>query len=444
MAAIDRGVPQSIEAEEAVLGAVLIDDDALYKVAAFLRPEHFYVEKNGWIYQAFLNISERREPIDVLTVCDELERQGQLQGAGGAAYITSLLNAVPTAIHVEHYARLVERTAVLRQLISAAGAIARIAHEETGDADDALDEAERIIFEIAQGRVSRDFVPLSQILASYLEQLDRVKEGRGPLGLPTGFADLDKLTGGLQQGDLIIVAARPSVGKTALCTNIAHHVAVKEGLPVAIFSLEMSREQLAHRLLCAEASIDSQRLRLGQYDNEDELRRISRAVGVLSKAPIYVDDTASISVTELRSKARRLCLERGIRLIIIDYLQLMHGRRAENRIQEISDISRSLKALAKELNVPVIALSQLSRAPELRTDHRPVLSDLRESGSIEQDSDLVIFIYREELYDPNTEKQGIADIIVAKHRNGPTGQFGLYFFKETTRFTNLAVHEEPV
>lgn len=443
MAAIDRGVPQSIEAEEAVLGSVLIDDDALYKVASFLRPEHFYVEKNGWVYQAFLNVSERREPIDVLTVCDELERQGRLQEAGGAAYITSLLNAVPTAIHVEHYARLVERTAVLRQLISAAGAIARIAHEETGDADEALDEAERVIFEIAQGRVSRDFVPLSQILASYLEQLDRVKEGRGPLGLPTGFADLDKLTGGFQQGDLIIVAARPSVGKTALCTNIAHHVAVKEKLPVAIFSLEMSREQLAHRLLCAEASIDSQRLRLGQYD-EEELRRISRAFGVLSEAPIYVDDTASISVTELRSKARRLCLERGIRLIIIDYLQLMHGRRTENRIQEISDISRSLKALAKELNVPVVALSQLSRAPELRTDHRPVLSDLRESGSLEQDADVVIFIYREELYDPNTEKQGIADIIVAKHRNGPTGQFGLYFFKETTRFTNLAVHEEPL
>jgi len=442
MTALDRGVPQNIEAEEAVLGAILIDDDALYKVASFLRPEHFYVERNGWIYQAFLNVSERREPIDVLTVCDELERRGQLQDSGGAAYITSLLNAVPTAIHVEHYARLVERAAVLRQLISAAGTIARLAHEATGDADEALDEAERVIFEIAQGRVLGDFMPLSQILATYLEELDRVKEEKVTLGLPTGLVDLDKITGGLQRGDLIILAARPSVGKTSLGLNIAHHAAVKEKLPVAIFSLEMSREQLAHRLLCAEASVDSQRLRLGQYD-EDELRRISRAFGILSEAPIYVDDTPGISVTELRSKARRLCLERGIRLIIIDYLQLMRGRRAENRVQEISDISRSLKALAKELNVPVIALSQLSRAPELRSDHRPVLSDLRESGSLEQDADVVIFIYREELYDPNTEKQRIADIIVAKHRNGPTGQFGLYFFKETTRFMNLAVHQEP-
>jgi len=443
MATIERGVPQNVEAEEATLGSILIDDNALYKVASFLRPGHFYVEKNGWVFQAFLSVSERREPIDVLTVCDELERQGRLEEAGGAAYVTSLLNAVPTAIHVEHYARLVERTAVLRQLIAAAGGIARIAYEAAGEADEALDEAERVIFDIAQGRVGGDFVPLKQILASYLEQLDRVKEGATTLGLPTGFADLDKLTGGFQRGDLIIVAARPAVGKTSLGINIAHHVAVQEGAPVAIFSLEMSREQLAHRLLCSEANVDSQRLRLGQYD-EDELRRISRAFGVLSEAPIYVDDTPSINITELRSKARRLYLERGIRLVIVDYLQLMRGRRAENRVQEISDISRSLKGLAKELEVPVVALSQLSRAPELRTDHRPILSDLRESGSIEQDADVVIFIYREELYDPETEKQGIADILVSKHRNGPTGNFGLYFFKETTRFANLAVHEEPL
>lgn len=595
MATIERAVPQNVEAEEAVLGSVLIDDNALYKVASFLRPDHFYVEKNGWVFQAFLSVSERREPIDVLTVCDELERQERLQEVGGAAYITSLLNAVPTAIHVEHYARLVERTAVLRRLIAAAGEIARIAYEETGDADEALDQAERVIFDIAQGRVSGDFLPLSQILATYLEQLDRVKEGEATLGLPTGFVDLDKLTGGLQRGDLIIVAARPAVGKTTLAINIAHHVAVKERAPVAIFSLEMSHEQLAHRLLCAEASIDSQRLRLGQYD-EDELRRISRAFGVLSEAPIYVDDTAGIGVIELRSKARRLYLERGIRLIIIDYLQLMRGHRAESRVQEISDISRSLKGLAKELDVPVVALSQLSRAPELRADHRPILSDLRESGcltgdtlvylpeqrryqrmdelmghsgfqvlavdvdtwklepctvsnafptgikpvhkmttrigrtiratgnhrflaltgwkrldefavgerialprqhpggetvtessrlargdvywdeivsiepdgleevydltvdrlhnfvandivshnSIEQDADVVVFIYREELYDPETEKQGIADILLAKHRNGPIGNFGLYFFKETTRFANLQIHEEPI
>jgi len=385
MATIERGVPQNIEAEEATLGSILIDDNALYTVASFLRPGHFYVEKNGWIFRAFLSISERRDPIDVLTVCDELERWGQLQEAGGAAYLTSLLNAVPTAIHVEHYARLVERTAVLRQLIAAAGEIARISYESTGDADEALDQAEQVIFEIAQGRVSGDFVPLSQILASYLEQLDRVKEGAATLGLPTGFADLNKLTGGLQPGDLIILAARPSVGKTALGLNIAHHVAVKERMPVAIFSLEMSREQLAHRLLCAEANIDSQRLRLGQYD-EDELRRISRAFGVLSEAPIYVDDTASINVIELRSKARRLYLERDIRLVIIDYLQLMQGRRAESRVQEISDISRSLKGLAKELNVPVVAISQLSRAPELRSEHRPRLSDLRESGCLTGDT----------------------------------------------------------
>jgi replicative DNA helicase len=442
MATIERAVPQNIEAEEAVLGSILIDDSALYKVGSFLRPEHFYVEKNGWIFQAFLTVSERREPIDVLTACDELERQGQLQEAGGAAYVTSLLNAVPTAVHVEHYARLVERTAVLRQLIAAAGEIARIAYDATGDADEVLDQAEHVIFDIAQKRVSRDFMPLSQILASYLEQLDQIKEGVTTLGLSTGFADLDKLTGGLQRGDLIILAARPSVGKTALALNIAHHIAVKEHAPVAIFSLEMSKEQLAHRLLSAEATIDSQRLRMGDY-NEDELRRISRAFGVLSEAPVYVDDTPGIGTIELRSKARRLYLERGIRLVIVDYLQLMRGRRTENRVQEISDISRSLKELARELEVPVIALSQLSRAPEQRTEHRPILSDLRESGSLEQDADMVIFIYREELYDSETEKKGIADIILGKHRNGPTGEFGLYFFKETTRFANLAIHEEP-
>jgi len=383
---IEKSVPSNVEAEEAVLGALLIDVEAVSRVAPFLKPADFYRERNAAIYAARLDLHERREPGDFVTLCDELARRGQLEEVGGPAYLTSLINAVPTAVHVEHYAHIVERCAIMRRLIEAAGRIAAIGYENPSDVDTALDAAEQALFAVSQRRVSQDFTSLRDALRDYFDQIDYLHQHKGEIvGVPTGFHDLDQLTGGLHPSDLVIVAGRPTVGKTSFAISLARNTAVRFKQSVAIFSLEMSIEQLTQRLLCMEASVDSQRLRSGFID-EFEWRRISEAFGVLSETPIFIDDTAGISLLEMRMKARRLKAEHDVKLIVVDYLQLMQGRGLENRVQEVSEISRGLKALARELDLPVIALSQLSRAVESRQDHRPMLSDLRESGCLTGDT----------------------------------------------------------
>ncbi len=384
--AVQKLPPHNLEAEQSVIGSLLIDRDAVIRIASFVKPEDFFRASHALIYQAILDLYNRREPADFVTVVDELERREKLESVGGVAYLSELLNAVPTAVHVEYYGRIVERTATLRRLIDAGTEIVSVGFDESIDVDEALDQAERAIFGVAQKRTVRDFHSIGDVLEQYFDKLDFIQQNRGDLvGVPTGFSDLDKLTGGLQRSDLVILAARPSLGKTSLQLGIAHNAGVKHGKTVAIFSLEMSAEQLVQRLLSMETGVDSHRLRLG-YIDDSEWDQISRAFGRLAEAQIFIDDTASISVMELRSKARRLLAENGLDLVIVDYLQLMQGRRSENRVQEISEISRSLKGLARELNVPVLALSQLSRAVETRGDHRPLLSDLRESGCLAGDT----------------------------------------------------------
>ncbi|MDQ4100172.1 MAG: replicative DNA helicase [Chloroflexota bacterium] len=440
---VERLPPHNIEAEQSVLGSILIDRDAIIRIASYVKPDDFYISANGRVYQAILDLYNRREPTDFVTLSDELERKGQLDDIGGIGYLSSLLNSVPTAVHVEYYGRIVERTATLRRLIDAGTRIVGIGYREEVAAEDALDAAERALFEVSQRRTTRDFVSIAEVLDRFFDQIEYLQQHRGDVvGVPTGFADLDQLTGGLQRSDLIILAARPSMGKTALALGLAYGAAVQHGKTVGIFSLEMSAEQLVQRLLSTETGVDSHRLRLGQID-DSEWERISRALGRLSEANIFIDDSANAAVMDVRSKARRLQAEHGVDMIIVDYLQLMSGRRSDNRVQEISEISRGLKGLARELNVPVIALSQLSRAVESRSDHRPMLSDLRESGSIEQDADIVMFIYRDDKYDENSEKKGIAEVIVAKHRNGPVGSVNLRFFERTARFADLELYREP-
>jgi replicative DNA helicase len=433
----ERLPPQNIEAEQSVLGSILIDRDAIARVAGFLRPEDFYREAHRTIYQVTCDLFERREPADFVLVCDELERRGRLEQVGGPAYITSLINTVPTAVNVEYYGRIVERCAILRRLITAAGQIAGVAYDNQHDAELAVDRAEQILFALTQRRRAQDFVPISKVLTDYFDQIEYVHLHRGQtFGVPTGFRKLDELTGGLQRSDLVVLAARPGMGKTSFALNIAAHAAQKGGVPVGVFSLEMSCEQLVQRLLCAEAGIDSHKLRTG-YLEEDDFPRIASAMGSLNDLPIFIDDTPGISVMELRTKARRLQAEHDLGFVVVDYLQLMQGRMTDNRVQEVSEISRSLKSLARELNVPVLACSQLSRAVEQRQPKIPQLSDLRESGSIEQDADIVLFIYREELYDENTPKRGVAEIHIAKHRNGPLGKIDLHFAAHQTRFSDL-------
>jgi len=438
---VEKLLPQNIEAECGVLGSIIIDPEAIVQVAEFLFPDDFYRDAHRTIYEVIIQLYEQREAADFITICDELERRNKLEDVGGASYITSLINLVPTSGNVEYYGRIVERNAILRRLIEAAGQIAAIAYQEE-DADVALDKAEQLIFNISQRHARSDFALLRDILSAYMNKLDQLHERRGTIvGVPTGFTDLDHLTGGLQKSDLIILAARPAIGKTSLALTMAHNTAIKHQRSVAIFSLEMSKEQLVQRLLSMDAAIDQQRLRTGWIE-DDEWERIVYAMGTLSEANIWIDDTAGISTVEMRSKARRLHAERNIDLIIVDYLQLMQsmsgsGKRNENRVQEISEISRNLKSLARELNVPVLALAQLSRAVESRQSKVPQLSDLRESGSIEQDSDIVMFIYRDDVYNPETERKNIADIIVAKHRNGPVGTISLYFQASQTRFHDL-------
>jgi replicative DNA helicase len=443
---IDRLPPQSVEAEQSVLGALLIDRDAVIEVADVLRPEDFYRAHHGEVYAAIIELYERREPVDVVTVSEVLERRGQLEAIGGAAYLTSLINLTPTAVNAAHYARIVERKAILRNLISAAGRIAGIGYDETAEVSEAIDRAESELFGVSQRRIQAGFSPLRQLLHSAYDRLDYLHQHKGEIsGVRTGFADLDALTTGLQPSDLVIVAARPSIGKTSLALNIAEHAAVRDGRTVGVFSLEMSKEQLVLRLLSSVASIDSQRLRTG-FLEEMDFTRLAPAMNALAEAAIYIDDTPNISTMELRTKARRLQAEAGLDLVVVDYLQLMQSSvttRDANRVQEVSEISRGLKALARELKVPVVALSQLSRQPEMRESKEPRLSDLRESGSIEQDADLVLFLWREkERGGEDAETDGeVINLKLAKHRNGPTGEIRLWFRKRQTRFVSYAESE---
>jgi replicative DNA helicase len=440
---IDRLPPQNLDSEQAVLGSILIDRDAIIEIADFLHPEDFYRQAHGKIFAAMLELFEHREPIDVVTVAEALERANELEAVGGAGYLSQLGNDTPTAVHVAQYARIVERKAVLRRLISAAGRIAAIGYEDGADIQESIDRSESELFAVSQRRSNDGFSALRALLHDAYDRLDYLHTHRGEIvGIASGYPDLDGLTTGFQASDLVILAARPSVGKTSLALNIAEHAAVREGKTVGVFSLEMSKDQLVLRMLSSVAGIDSQRLRSG-FLEELDFARIAPAMQSLSDAPMFIDDTPSISTMELRTKARRLQAERGLDLLIVDYLQLMQGssnNRDSNRVQEVSEISRGLKALARELKVPVIALSQLSRQPEMRESREPRLSDLRESGAIEQDADLVLFLWREkEKSGEEGESDGeIVNLRLAKHRNGPTGEVKLWFKKSQTRFISYA------
>ena len=442
---IDKLAPQAVEAEQSVLGSILIDPEAVLRVADFLRPPDFYRQQHSDIYEAMLALHGQREPIDLVTLGEELARKDRLEAVGGPAYLASLMDVVPTAVHVEHYGRIVERKAVLRNLIAAAGRIAAVGYEEANDAAAAIDRAEGILFEISQRRTGGGFESLATLLGEAYDRLEYLHEHRGQiLGIPSGLSHLDAVLGGFQPSDLITLAARPSVGKTSLALNIAQHASVKEGKKVAIFSLEMSREQLALRLLSAESGISPRPLQTGFVD-ETDWSKIATVMNEMATAPMWIDDSPALSVMELRTKARRLEAEqRGLDMVIVDYLQLMQGStvsREPNRVQEVSEISRGLKALARELKIPVIALSQLSRNVEQRGTQEPRLSDLRDSGSIEQDSDVVIFLYREGEQNPDSDVE-LVKAKVAKHRNGPIGEVPLQFRKTNTRFYTVAREAE--
>jgi replicative DNA helicase len=437
---LEKTLPSNLEAERSILGAILLDDKALLSIFEILKAHDFYLEGHRKIFSKMLALSANARPIDLVTLKDELQRSDELESAGGAAYLASLTDGLPRAINIEHYAQIVQEKATLRKLIQISNEIMARSYQSEESVEDILEHVEKTIFDLANQQFRSGFSPIEPLVSTVFRQIEEVSNRKSHVtGLETGFAELDKMTAGLHPSDLVIVAARPGLGKTSLCLNIAQYVALKKHKTVGIFSLEMSKEQLVKRLLCAEAEIDSHRINTGFLSKED-WSRLSRASGDLSEASIYIDDTAGISVSEMRSKARRLSLERGLDLLIVDYLQLMSGstQRYENRTQEISQISRGLKGLAKELNLPVVAVSQLSRAVEARRgDHRPQLSDLRESGSIEQDADLVMFIYREEVFNPTAENSGFAELIISKQRNGPTGSLQVAFIKQFTKFADL-------
>ena len=439
----ERTLPHNLEAERSVLGAILLHSDTFNLASEVIDSGDFYREAHRRIFDKMVKLSERGDAIDFVTLKEELSRSGDLDEVGGPAYIAALVDGVPRSTNVEHYARIIKEKATLRSLIFSANKILANAYDAEEDADVILDQAEHAIFAIADDKVSDGFVSLKDLAQSSLDTIEKLQSHQELVtGVPTGFTDLDEMTSGLQKGDLIIVAARPSMGKTSLVLNIAQHVGTKTTMTVGVFSLEMSKEQLFIRMLTAEARIDAHRLR-GGFLGERDWGKLSQAIGTLSEAKIFIDDTASIGVLEMRAKCRRLASQHGLHLIIIDYVQLMQGRgKFENRTLELASISRSLKGLAKELSVPIILLSQLSRATESRSDHRPQLSDLRESGALEQDADVVAFIYREEQYAdknaPPTDIQGVAEIIIGKQRNGPTGVVKLAFIREYTRFENLA------
>jgi replicative DNA helicase len=432
---LEKLPPQNVEAEQSVLGAVLLDNHAVNRAMELLTPEDFYKEAHRRIFKAIIELNDRNEAIDLVTLTEVLRSRNDLEGVGGAAYLTELVNAVPTSANISHHAKIVHEKSLLRQLVQTSTEIATRGYESTERIEELLDYAEQRIFGISDTKMKSPFHPIREIVKESFEMIERRYEQKENVtGVPTGIPELDNLTAGLHPGDLIIVAGRPSMGKTAFALNIAQHAAIEKRLPVAIFSLEMAREQLAIRMLCAEARVDAHKLRSG-YLGAADWPKLTAAAGRITEAPIFIDDSAALSVLELRAKARRLSRDQNLAVIIVDYLQLMRGRgTADNREQEISEISRSLKALAKELRVPVIALSQLSRAVESRTDRRPQLSDLRESGAIEQDADVVMFVFREEVFKPTEENRNMAKIIISKQRNGPTGDVDVVFLKEYTRF----------
>lgn len=442
--AVERTLPHNLEAERSVLGAILLHNDAFNLAAAMIDGRDFFRDAHRRIFDKMVALAERSAAIDLITLKEELGRSGELDEVGGPAYITALVDGVPRSSNVEHYARIIKEKATLRSLILSANKILATAYEAEEDADVILDQAEHAIFAIADAKIREGFVSVKDLARSSLDTIEKLHAHRELVtGVPTGFTDLDEMTSGLQPSDLVIVAARPSMGKTSLVLNIAQHVGTKTDLTVGLFSLEMSKEQLFLRLLTAEARIDAHRLR-GGFLGDRDWGKLSEAIGALSEARIFIDDTPSIGVLEMRAKCRRLASEHGLNLVIVDYIQLMQARgRFENRTLELASISRSLKGLAKELNVPIVVLSQLSRAPESRADHRPQLSDLRESGALEQDADVVVFIYREDLYadksQPSPDSQGVAELIIGKQRNGPTGVVKLAFLREYTRFENLAI-----
>ncbi len=433
--------PQSIDAELAVLGSLLINKEAIDKVADIVRPEDFYKDDHRLIYEAMLDIYEQREPIDVLSLASRLEDLGNLERIGGRTYLATLSNAVPSAAHVVNYAEIVQRKATLRRLIQVSSEIVGMGYQETENIDELLDRAEQKLFGVSQKYLKQNFIPIKSVLSEAFDRIDDLHRESGKLrGIATGFTVLDNMLAGLQQSDLVIIAARPSVGKTSLALDIARQVATHAKVPVGIFSLEMSKEQLVDRILCSQAGVDLWRMRTGKLTEDEDFANIGHAMGVLSESPIFIDDSATANVMEIRTKARRLQSEHNLGLMIIDYLQLMQGeRRSENRVQEISEITRALKAIARELRIPVLALSQLSRAVESRTPPIPKLADLRESGSIEQDADVVLFIYRESMNkrDVDPGRKNVAEIHIAKHRNGPTGMVQLFFDENKVSFRTL-------
>jgi replicative DNA helicase len=436
---VSQIAPQSREAEEAVIGAVLINPEAYYDVAHFLRGEDFYIHRHRWIWEVFTRLHERQIPIDFLTVTEELDQLGQLAEIGGPAYLTALINNVPTSLHATAYGRIVEETAIRRRMLAAANDIAKLAYQQESSVETVMDEAEKAIFGVSERRTTRDLQSIQQVLSDYYDRIDQIsRRGEETYGVPTGFTDLDRLLGGLQPSDFLIVAGRPGSGKTAFMLSAAKNAAQIHKKHVAVFSLEMSGEQLVQRMIAQETGIDSQRLRTAKL-KEDEWALLAHAIEVLSNTVIFLDDTPALTPLQMRTKCRRLHLEYGLDLILVDYLQLMSsGTRSENRVQEVSYISRNMKVMARELNVPVLAAAQLSRAVEQRADKEPQLSDLRESGSLEQDADIVMFIHRPELYDKETLLKNIAQIKIAKHRNGPIGTIELVFRDSIAKFENAA------
>ncbi|MBU1148799.1 replicative DNA helicase [Patescibacteria group bacterium] len=447
---IDKIPPQNLEAEQAVLGSLLIDKDAITKVADMIVPDDFYKETHQQIYEAMTDLYEKHDPIDILSLSNRLDDKGKLKQIGGKTYLATLANSVPTASHVASYAETVQKKSTLRRLINSASEILGLGYKQTEEVDILLDKAEQSLFSVSQKYLKQNFVPIKSVLTEAFDRIDELHRESGKLrGIPTGFGDLDNKLAGLQPSDLVILAARPSMGKTTLALDIARQVAVKQKIAVGIFSLEMSKEQLVDRFLCSEANVELWKMRTGRLSDrpeDDDFPKIGHAMGVLSEAPIYIDDSATANVMELRTKARRLQSEHDLGLIVIDYLQLMEGRTTtDNRVQEVSQITRALKAIARELKVPVLALSQLSRAVEQRPSNIPKLADLRESGSIEQDADVVMFIYRESMYkkDLPPERQNIAQIHIAKHRNGPTGIVDLFFDQKRVSFRSLEKQLDP-
>ena len=436
--------PHDTEAEQAVLGSMLTDQDAVIDAVEVLKPEDFYREDNKYIYEAILNLYNKAEPIDIITVKSELISMGKFEVVGGFEYLGVLPDKVPLSSNAVRYIKIVEEKSILRKLIKASNEIVDLGYAQTEDVDNIMDEAEKKIFDIMQGKNQKGFSLLKDVLVESFAQIEKLYNQKQPItGVPTGFSDLDYKTAGLHNSDLILIAARPAMGKSAFALNIAANAAINAKVPVAMFNLEMSKSQLVNRMLCSEAMVDSNKIRTGKIE-EDDWGKLATALGPLSEAPIYIDDTAGITVAEIRAKCRKLKLEKNIGLVVIDYLQLIQGsgKRNSSREQEISEISRSLKILAKELDIPVIALSQLSRAAEARQDHRPMLSDLRESGAIEQDADIVMFLYRDDYYNPDSEKKNIAEVILAKHRSGSTGTVELLWMGNYTKFANIERYRE--